>query len=291
MIKKLLAMSVISVLTVFSVYAETTITTAGSSTIKPIVDKASAAFKQKNPDVKFVIGGGGSSHGVKAAGTGEVMIGQCSREVYEKEKTAYPDLVDTKIALDGVAVIVNDKNPINNITKEQLCDIYTGKITNWKDVGGNDAPIEIISKEKGRSTLDLFLEFCEMEAEEVGDGNLKEMVHKKKGDASFSTLKAKLIGPNLEAIGAVALKPNAIAYVSIGTALDVKTKGGKLKLLDLEGVVASLDNVANQTYPLRRPLNVVTKGQPAGAVKDFIDFILSEEGQKIVESLDFIRVK
>ena len=116
------------------------------------------------------------------------------------------------------------------------------------------------------------------------------MVHKVKGDDSYGTVQARLIGPNKEALGVVSTQPNAIAYVSVGTAQEVAKKGGRVHLLELDGVAATVENVGNETYPLRRPLHIITKGEPQGIVKEFIDFMLSEEGQKIVQSLEFIRV-
>lgn len=270
--------------------AQETIATAGSSTIRPIVDVAARTFKAKNPDVSFIVGGGGSSHGVKAAGTGEVQLGQCSRFVKEQEMKDYPDLVPFKIGLDGVAVIVNGGNTLTAITKEQVQDIYTGKVTNWKDVGGKDVPIILITKEEGRSTLELFQEYFDLESKELEEGGKKVTVHKKKGDPEFSTVQAQIIGDNKEAIAAVTTKPDAIAYVSVGTAQEIAHKGANIRLLDLDGVPATVENVGNETYPFRRPLHVLTKGQPQGKLKEFVDFLLSEEGQKIVQSLEFIRV-
>jgi phosphate transport system substrate-binding protein len=272
------------------VQAAEKITTAGSSTVRPIVDKAATAFKKTHPGVTFIVGGGGSSHGVKAVATGEVMIGQASRFIKEKEMKQYPDLVPFKIGLDGIAVIVNKNNPLNAITREQVQDIYTGRITNWKEIGGHDAPIMLVSKEEGRSTLELFLKYFDLEAKETGEGRNTVMVHKKKSDSAYSTATAKLIGPNKEAIASVSTKPDAIAYVSVGTAQQIAHKGGRIKLLDLDDVPATIENVGNETYPLRRPLHVITKGEPTGTVKQFIDFLLSNEGQKIVESLEFIKV-
>ena len=266
------------------------ITTAGSSTIRPIVDKAAKAFKKTHPDVSFIIGGGGSSHGVKAAGTNEVNIGQASRDIKAKEMQAYPNIVPFKIGLDGIAIIVNSSNLINAVTKEQIQDIYTGKISNWKEIGGNDAPITLITKEEGRSTLELFLKYFSLEVKEIGSGKDAVMVHKKKGDNAFGTKTARLIGPNKEAIAQISTKPNAIAYVSVGTAQEIAHKGARIKLLSLDGIEATIANVGNETYPLRRPLHVVTNGAPQGTVKQFIDFMMSDEGQKIVASLEFIRV-
>jgi len=270
--------------------AQELITTAGSSTIHPIVDDAAKAFSKQHPNVRFVVGGGGSSHGVKAVGTNEVNIGQASRDIKDKEMKDYPNLVPFKIGLDGVAIIVNAGNPLNAITKKQVQDIYTGKISNWKELGGNDSPILLITKEEGRSTLELFLHYFELESKQSGEGKDARTVHKTKDDAAFSTNQAILIGPNKEAISNVITKPNAIAYVSVGTAQEIANKGGRVKLLDLDGVKATIANVGNETYPLRRPLHVVTNGQPQGSVKDFIDFLLSDEGQKIVQSHEFIRV-
>jgi phosphate transport system substrate-binding protein len=172
-------------------------------------------------------------------------------------------------------------------------------------VGGKDARISLISKEEGRSTLELFLKYFELEAKEIGKGKAAVMAHRKKAKEvkkengevvkepaeEFSKVTAKLIGPNREAIAAVSIKSNVIAYVSVGTAQEVAAKGGRVKLLELDGVVASVNNVANETYPLRRPLNVITKGQAHGLVKDFIDFLTSEQGQKIVTSLEFVPVQ
>ncbi len=289
---RLLLVTVIIFSMITATYANSAekITTAGSSTVRPIVDKAAKAFKKTHPDISFIIGGGGSSHGVKAAGTGEVNIGQASRNIKDKEMKAYPDIVPFKIGLDGIAIIINSTNPINAITKQQVQEIYTGKITNWKDVGGNDAPIILISKEEGRSTLELFLKYFSMEVQEQGSGHDAVMLHKKKGAKAFGIKTARLIGPNNEAIANVSTKPNSIAYVSVGTAQEIAKKGARIKLLDLDGVPATIANVGNETYPLRRPLHILTNGNPSGRVKQFIDFMLSNEGQNIVESLEFIRV-
>ncbi|MDP6543818.1 MAG: phosphate ABC transporter substrate-binding protein [Phycisphaerae bacterium] len=274
------------------------ITIAGSSTVRPIVQKASEAFRKANPTVKFVIGGGGSSHGVKSAGTSKVQLGMASRNLKDKETKQYKDLVPVKVGLDGIAVIINAKNPITKITKKQVQDIYTGKITNWKDVGGADAPISLISKEEGRSTLELFLKYFGLEGKEIAQGKRKVMVHRvkppkgsKDSDDGYSKATSTLIGPNRQAIGYISTKPNAIAYVSVGTAQEIAAKGGRVKLLDLDGVKATVANVASETYPLRRPLNVITKGQASGDLKKFIDFMLSDAGQKIVEGLEFVPLK
>ncbi len=194
--------------------------------------------------------------------------------------------------MDGIAIVVNSKNPLTSITKEQVQAIYAGEITNWKDVGGGDAPIMLVSKEEGRSTLDLFLKYFELEAKEMGEGKSAVMVHRVKGEKDsnlpYSQATSRMIGPNREALAAIATKPNAIAYVSIGTAQEMVRKGGKIRCLNLDEVPATVANVANHSYPLRRPLNVVTNGEATGIVKEFVDYLMSAEGQLIVTKLEFI---
>jgi len=271
-------------------YGAEEITTAGSSTIFPIVNDAAIAFKKEHPDIAITVGGGGSSHGVKSVGNNEVNIGQASRNIKDEEMKNFPSLVPFKIGLDGIAIIVNADNPLNSITKKQVQDIYTGKILNWKDIGGKDSPITLISKEEGRSTLELFLEYFNLEAKEVKREEQTTMVHKIKGEAEFSKIEASLIGPNKDAIAKTITKPEAIAYVSIGTAQEISRKGAKIKLLDLDGVKASIENVGNETYPLRRPLHIITNGEPQGAIKEFVDFILGKQGQEIVKKHEFITI-
>lgn len=263
------------------------ITVAGSSTVRPIVEEAAKQFKQTHPDVSFVVGGGGSSHGVKMAGSEEVVLGMASRGLKDSEKQQWSDLVPITIGRDGIALIVNSKNPLNAITKQQVQDIYTGKITNWKELGGDDAPIALVSKEEGRSTLELFLKYFDLEGKE----SATSMVHRVKGSEEYSTVEAKLIGPNREALAAASVKKNVIAYVSVGTAQEVAHKGGRVKLLDLDGVQATIENVARETYPLRRPLNIVTKGPADGVAKEFIDFLTNEQGQEIIRGLEFISLQ
>jgi phosphate transport system substrate-binding protein len=264
------------------------ITITGSSTVLPIVEKAAKEFKKMHPNIEFDINGGGSSHGVKSAGNGDVSIGMASRDLKEKEKTQWQDIVSTKIGLDGIAVIVSSVVPLKNITSQQVSDIYTGKIANWKALGGSDNPIVLISKEEGRSTLDLFLKYFNLEAQEAGEGENAFMVHREKGTETYSDVHAKLIGPNMQALKEVSTNPCAIAYVSIGTALDAAEKGMHIKLLDLDGVSAKIKTVANGTYPIRRPLNLLTKGPAEGIVKEFVDYLTSESGRQIVFSLEFI---
>lgn len=243
------------------------IKSVGSTTIQPVVRAASRPFK-KLSGIRVSSKGGGSSLGVKSTADGSAEIGMVSRKLKNSEPK---DLVVTKIGIDGIAVIVNKENSVANFSKNQIVDIYTGEIKNWKDVGGADLSINLGSKAEGHSTKELFEKFF---------GILGKV------DAS-----AQMIESNQEVIAFVAGDPSAVGYVSIGTAEAHIGDGENIKMPALEGVTSSIDTVKDNTYPLTRPLNLVTKGVPAGAAKEFIDFLLSDEGQKIIVENEFVSVK
>jgi phosphate transport system substrate-binding protein len=243
------------------------LTITGSSTVQPIIEDAAPLFEQKKPGLKIEIQGGGSGAGIKTATEGKADIGMVSRALKPEEST----IVASKIADDGIAILVHKDNPINAITKEQVVKLYTGEALNWKDIGGNDGVVTLITKEEGRSTLELFAKHFDIEKKIKAD--------------------AIVIGPNGQAIKTLEGNPNAIAYISIGSAEKAVEAGSPIKLLSLDGVTATTENVRNATYPLRRPLNLVTRGAPTGVAKEFIDFMLSPEGQAVVVKQDFVPIK
>jgi phosphate transport system substrate-binding protein len=268
--------------------AQSTITVAGSSTVKPIVQAAAAVFSRAH-GVKFSIKGGGSSVGVKSAGTGATDIGDASRDIHAKEMAKWPTLVPHTVGRDGVTMILHKDLGIKDITKEQIQKIYMGEITDWNELGGPDEPIILIDKEEGRSTLELFLNFAGIEGKEIDGG--KHMIHARNGSDKWSTAKARIIGSNQQALVQVANKRGAIGYVSVGDAVAFAARTHKIVLPNVDGVAATVANVKNSTFPITRPLNVITKGEATGAVKDFIDFLLSPKGQAIVAKKNFVPVK
>jgi phosphate transport system substrate-binding protein len=290
---RLLAASVLLLCPVLTVSAEERIAIGGASTVQPIIEKAAPLFTKAHPEVQFVIGGGGSDKGVSGAASGELAIGMCSRDLRPDEVQKYPDLVATLVGRDGVAMIVSADNPVQGLSKKQIQDIYTGVITNWKQVGGKDEAIILVSKEHGRSTLDLFLHYAGLEAKEQGEGEAQRMIHRiksKAGDTPWGTAQAKIIGANNAAIASVSTSTAVLAYVSVGNAESVASKTGDIKLLALDGATASSKAVAAGAYPLGRTLNVLTKGPATGNAKAFIDFLLSADGQRVVAELDYIPV-
>ncbi|MGR8942355.1 MAG: phosphate ABC transporter substrate-binding protein [Gammaproteobacteria bacterium] len=238
----------------------------GSSTVAPLAAEIGKRFESLHNHVRVDVQTGGSSRGVSDARAGLADIGMASRALNEDEK----DLRSFTVALDGISVILNKANPVESLTKQQIIGIYTGSIANWKAVGGNDAPITVVNKAEGRSTLELFLHYFGLKNTEV-----KPHV---------------VIGDNQQGIKTVAGNPDAIGYVSVGTAEYEAGQGAPIKLLPLEGIPASVENVRNRSFPLSRPLNLVTRAEPAGLAKAFIEFAGSPEVNDLIEAQYFVPV-
>ena len=264
----------------------------GSSTVKPIIEKAAKLFKGKHPGVKIIIGGGGSSKGVAGAADGIFDIGMASRELKDTEKAKHPDIKAYTIGRDGLAIVVNSQNTLTDITLDQVKQAYTGQINNWKVIGGADAAIELVGKGLSHGTSDLFLKAAGLEAKVVGEGKARKIFYKDKA-GEFTATSAMFTDENKETLAKLIIdrKGKRIAFMSIGTSEAIAAKGGRIKLLALNSVAANKANVINGTYPIIRTLNVVTKGEPSGKAKEFIDFLFSTEGQKIIEGLKFVPVK
>ena len=238
----------------------------GSSTVAPLAAEIAKRFELLHSYVRVDVQTGGSSRGVSDARAGLADIGMASRALKDDEK----DLLKFTVALDGIGVILNKANPVESLNKQQIIDIYTGKIVNWKDVGGNDAPITVVNKAEGRSTLELFLYYFGLKNTDV-----KPQV---------------IIGDNQQGIKTVVGNPDAIGYVSVGTAEYEAGQGAPIKLLPLEGIAASVENVRNRSFPLSRPLNLVTRGAPAGIAKAFIEFASSPQVNDLIEAQYFVPV-
>ncbi|MDO9162844.1 MAG: phosphate ABC transporter substrate-binding protein [Methylococcaceae bacterium] len=238
----------------------------GSSTVAPLAAEIGKRFEALHPEVRIDVQTGGSSRGVNDARSGLADIGMASRALKADET----DLQAQTIALDGIGIILHSSNPVATLDKQQIIDIYTGKIVNWQAVGGRDAPITVVNKAEGRSTLELFLQFFGLKNTDV-----KPQV---------------VIGDNQQGIKTVSGNPDAIGYVSIGSAEYEAEHGVAIKLLPLDGIAASVENVRNQSFPLSRPLNLVTKTAPTGLIKTFIDFAHSEQVDDLIAAQYFVAV-
>jgi phosphate transport system substrate-binding protein len=238
----------------------------GSSTVAPLAAEIGKRFESEHPDVRVDVQTGGSSRGIADARTGVANIGMASRSLKEEEK----DLQAFAIARDGIGIILHKENSLKSLSNQQVIDIYTGKINNWQQVSGKNAPITVVNKAEGRSTLELFLGYFKLK-----NSDIKSSV---------------VIGDNQQGIKTVAGNPNAIGYVSIGTAEFSINNGDPIKLLPLNGVAATTENVRDGMFPLSRPLNLVTKTQPTGLEQAFIEFAQSPQVHEIVKKQDFVPV-
>lgn len=244
------------------------LTLAGSSTIQPVAEVLGQKFEQLHPEAQINVQGGGSAVGVTAPQSGLADIGMVSRALHAEET---PKLTPTTFAMDGIALIVHASNPVSGLSRQQVIDIYTGVISNWQTLGWNDARIIVVNKEEGRATLELFAQYFGLTGKFVRD--------------------AIIIGPNGQAIATVAGNPQALAYVSIGSAEVAVEQGTSIKLLALDGVAATSANVKSGVYRLTRPLNFVTVGPPHGLAREFLDFVLTPTGQQIVTEQEFVPVR
>lgn len=245
-----------------------TYTFGGSTTVAPIAYKALEAFQKEHPGVKISYEGVGSSTGLKQLQAGVYSLAGSSRHVKDSEKDA--GVVPYAICLDGLTIVVNKDVNIASLTIDQLAKIYSGQISNWKEVGGADAPMVVLNRDETSGT------FAAMKEMVLDPAKLKY-----RADA----LVAK---ENGEVAAKVASTPHSIGYIGMAFVEQVVSAGGKTVLID--GVEPNMANVINKSYPLSRNLFIATMGQPAeGTVeKAFVDFLLSPKGQAIVKSVDYI---
>lgn len=246
----------------------TKVIVSGSTTILPIAEQAAEAFTKAHPSTRVLVSGLGSSAGIEAVSAGTADIGTSSRDLKPEEEKL--GLVDKAIAYDGIAVIVSPGNPVNGLTTEQLRRIFAGEITNWSEVGGEDRPIDLVNRDEASGTREAF----------------KKIVMK---DAKFDPNAAVLPGTG-QVRDVVARAPGAIGYISVGFVAPRFTDV-KVKALAVDGVRPTEDNIASSKYPIGRKLHFLTKGEPTGATKQFLLFVLSDAVQKgVVVDAGFIPV-
>lgn len=245
------------------------ITISGSTTVFPIAQKCAEIFMDANPEINISVRGGGSGVGIANIISGTVDIADASRAIKNKElkqaKENGINPVGNVVAKDALAIAVHPSNSMNNITVEQLMKIFNGEISNWKDLGGPSMPIVIISRDFSSGTFEVFKEKV------LKSGKIRD--------------DALLLASNKAVATTVKDTPGAIGYVGLGFI------SSDIKVLKVEGVVPSVETVNDGTYSLARPLYMYTNGSPKGVVKDFIDFILSEQGQTIAEEAGYVPLR
>jgi phosphate transport system substrate-binding protein len=254
----------------------------GSDTIVNLALAWAETYQAEQPDVRISVTGGGSGTGIAALINNTVDLANASRKIKEEEiaeaQSKGVNPVEHIIARDAIAVIVNQENPVSELTLQQISDIYSGKITNWSEVGGDDRPIVKLSRETNSGTHVYFLETV-------------LRLGSKEDKTLFST--DTLLLPSSEGIiSEVRSNPNAIGYDGLGYVPD------DLKMIAIAEeaggayVLPAIDTVNDKTYPIARDLYMYTNGEPTGVIKDYLDWImLSVEAQEIVAELGFVPVK
>lgn len=249
-----------------------TVVIAGSTSVQPLSEVMAEEFMADNEGTSVEVQGGGSGQGIKSIEEGIADIGSLSREVKDEEKGSVKE--EYIIAMDGVAVVVNTETETEDITIEELEKIYTGEITNWKELGGKDAEITVVSREEGSGTRGAFTEITGV------------LVKDDEGNETDNTTADALVQPSTgSVIKTVSSTPDSIGYVSLAAVSD------EVKALKVEGVEASKDTVLDGTYKISRPFVYVTGNDISESAKAFIDFVLSDKGQELVEENGFIPVQ
>jgi len=260
-------MSTLVALPIFAAGKEITI--KGSTTVLPIAQIAAEVYMDRNPDVDISVQGGGSGVGIASLIDKTTDIANSSRKIKNKEvekaKSIGVDPFETVVAMDGIAVIVHPSNIKNYLTKQQIKDIYTGKTSNWSQIGGKDMRIVIISRDTSSGTFEAF-ENLAIDKERV------------RPDALTTA-------SNQAVVQTVGQTPGAIGYAGLGYL------SRKVKTVSVDGVKCTRETIVDGSYPLARPLYMYTNNAPAGEIKAFIDFVLSEEGQRLVEEEGFVGIR
>lgn len=246
---------------------------SGSSTILPLAEAVGELYREKYRG-PVRIRGGGSMAGIESVLSGTTDIGLVSRALRADERAA---LDYVTIGHDAVVVIVNNSNPIREIRRDTLIALYSGTVRNWKELGGKDEPVLLVSKLPGRSALEIFEEYT----------GLRHPSRTEKGISGLISGNSYEIGSNLESSTLVGGLPGGVGYLSMGTALSLVREGMPLKVLPLEGVEGTKENVMSGRYPITRELNLVFKKNNR-KVKRFVDLFLGPEGQRILRDQGFI---
>lgn len=251
----------------------------GSDTLVNLALAWAERYRVLYPDISIAVTGGGSGTGIAALINNTVDIANASRQMKEEEIAAAEangiTPIEYTVAIDALAIIVNPANPISQLTIDQLADIYTGRITNWKELGGNDEPIVLLSRETNSGTHVYFLE----EVVRKGDSDNKDIF------APQTLLMPSSVGITSE----LRRNPNAIGYDGFGYVDPAHEKLVAIAVdADSPYIMPSVETGADGSYPIARGLFMYTAGEPTGAIRDYLDWILGPEGQTIVAELGFV---
>lgn len=257
-----------------------TIENKGSDTLVNLALSWAETYMSAHSDVRISVTGGGSGTGIAAMIHGTVDIANASREMKPEEiqsaRSRGISPVEFVVARDAIAVVVNPRNPVSKLTLQQISDIYTGEITNWRDVGGEDRPIVLLSRESNSGTYVYFLE---------------NVIRKGRKESQLLFSPETLLMPSSEGISAeVRLNVNAIGYDGLGYVTPDQKVVAVSRDIGSPYVLPSIATVNDGSYPISRPLYMYTAGRPAGQTREFMEWLL-QDGQVLVAKLGFVPIK
>ncbi len=242
--------------------ADFTVTLVGSTSVGAVAEPLAQAFEAKYSNASVEVQGGGSTTGVTQAINYATDIGMASRNLKDSEQGQ--GLIIHNIAVDGIAIITHPSNTVTNLTTDQIKGLFSGDIKNWNEVGGKDQPVVVVSREPGSGTRGAFEKILDIE-----DMVLETIVSDSTGGARTT----------------VSSNENAIAYISAGSLED------SVKAVVVDSVECTTQTISAGTYTISRPLLMLTNGTPNDNAQKFLDYVLSSEGQAIVEEEGFVKVK
>lgn len=233
---------------------------SGSTTVLPIIQAASEEFMEEKEGIRIDVQGGGSSVGIEAVRNGVADIGMSSRELKPGEE----GLKKIPIAVDAIAIIVNKNNPVENLTSEEVRRIFSGEITNWKEVGGEDCEIVVVNRDEASGTREAFSKLL-------------------MGETKF--LKRAIVQPGSGQVRSIVSNtPEAIGYLSIGYVRK------EAKIISLDRVKPTIENIKSRSYRLVRTLYLLTRGEPSGVNREFIEFVLGSKVQRGIVKKAYIPI-
>lgn len=242
------------------------VTIVGSTSVQPVAEQLATAYMKEHPNVKITVQGGGTAVGIKSAQDGTANIGTASKALSANDSQG---LTQYTLGQDGVVAIVSPNNNITGLTKDQLKGIFAGNITNWNQVGGPDAKINVIVREEGSGTRDAFQDI---------------VLGKLANGTKVGFVSSAIVQSSTQAVQqAVSQDPNAIGFSSYADL------GNNTKALSINGISASAATIADGTYTIQRPFLFLVKGEAKGDVKAFIDWVMGPEGQAILNNAKIIK--
>lgn len=256
-------------------------------TTRALMKLVEPAFSVKNRNIIISTTSGSTGDMVELVMSGKASVAVTTRNIKDYEKAKCPTLVATPIGRDGLVISVPASNPVKNLTFAQISDIWTGKILNWKELGGPDLPIVVIGRTKAYDPIKLFCDFMKLESKEVEGG----LIYSENGKGAWCKTAAVATETDEVALNLLLKTPGAITYFPLQILNNYKAKNLAVKGLSFDGVEATKATIADGTYFIHRTLNTITNGEPKSSTQQFVNFLLSDKGQKLVSTAGFLVLK